>query len=128
MGLFGNLFGSTKDKENKSEIPWISLNQMEQLDEIIERSKQRSQLIFKHSTTCGVSRMVLNMFGDNYSLNEQADAYFLDLLAYRAISNEIERKFGVMHQSPQLLVIKNGEVTFHASHGAITEANLEEVI
>ena len=125
MGLFGNLFGSKEAKEEK-QLPWISLTTKEQLLEISERSKVRPQFIFKHSTTCGISRMVLGMFSKNYPLDEDsADLYFLDLHAYREVSDEVAVKFQVLHQSPQLLVIKNGTTVFHTSHGAIAETNLE---
>lgn len=128
MGLFGNLFGSKEVKEEK-ELPWIPLNSIEQLSEIKERSKTRPQFIFKHSTTCGISRMVLGMFSKSYPFDKNvADLYFLDLHAYREVSNEVGIGFQVVHQSPQLLIIKNGEAVFHTSHGAITEVNLEQFV
>ena len=105
------------------------MNAEGQLEEIKERSKIRPQLIFKHSTTCGISRMVLGMFSKDYALEENsADLYYLDLHAYRHISNAVAATFQVLHQSPQLLVIKDGTTVFHTSHGAITEANLEQFI
>lgn len=131
MGLLGGLFGTSNregGKERKS-IPWIPLTTMEQLAEIEERSQQRTQLIFKHSTTCGISRMVMNMFTDSYEFTEsEIDPYYLDLHAYRDISNEVGYRFQVMHQSPQLLVIRNGTVVSHASHGAITEVELSKYL
>ena len=126
MGLFGSLFGNQSAKEEKT-LPWIALISVEQLEEIKERSKVRPQFIFKHSTTCGISRMVLGMFSNSYPFDEKAaDLYYLDLHAYRDVSNEVGITFQVLHQSPQLLVIKNGNTTFHTSHGAITETNLEQ--
>lgn len=130
MGLFGGLFGgsSNTEKEEKA-VPWINLQSMAQLDEIQEKSKSRTQVIFKHSTTCGISRMVLNMFSSDYNLEaDQLDLYFLDLHAHRDVSNEAAIKFQVIHQSPQLLVIKNGTAVFHTSHGAISEVNLEQYL
>lgn len=126
MGIFGSLFGSQNTKEEK-ELPWIALTSNDQLEEIEERSKVRPQFIFKHSTTCGISRMVLGMFSRNYSLDaNSADLYYLDLHAHREVSNEVGIRFQVLHQSPQLLVIKNGATVFHASHGAISETDLEQ--
>jgi len=126
MGIFGSLFGSQNKKEEK-ELPWIALTSNDQLAKIEERSKVRPQFIFKHSTTCGISRMVLGMFSRNYSLDgNRADLYYLDLHAHRDVSNEVGIRFQVLHQSPQLLVIKNGATVFHASHGAISETNLEQ--
>jgi bacillithiol system protein YtxJ len=131
MGLFGGLFGGSKsDEENStSGIPWIPLNSVAQLKEIREASSGRPQMIFKHSTSCGISRMVLNMFKSSYSLeNGQMDVYFLDLLANRDVSNAVASEFGVMHQSPQLLIIKNGVVVIHDSHSAISDIKLEQYI
>ncbi len=125
MGIFGKLFEKGEQKEKKV-LPWINLNSIEQLDNILERSKTRPQFIFKHSTTCGISRMVIGMFTEGYSFDENtADLYYLDLHAYRPVSDEVSAVFQVLHQSPQLLVIKNGTTVFHTSHGAITEVDLE---
>lgn len=129
MGLFGNVFGKKEEKEKATpKVPWISLESLEQLEEIAEKSKTRTQIIFKHSTTCGISRMVLNMFTGSYDLGDENDIYFLDLHAHRGVSNAVESKFQVRHQSPQLLVIKNGEASFHTSHGAIADTDLKEVV
>jgi bacillithiol system protein YtxJ len=127
MGLFGNLFGKAENEDNKEKksVPWIQLTSLDQLNEIDKRSLTKTQVIFKHSTTCGISRMVMNMFSENYNFSEsQLDLYYLDLHAYRDVSNEVGYKFQVMHQSPQLLVIKNGVTVAHSSHGAITEIDL----
>ena len=94
------------------------------LDEIAEKSKGKTQLIFKHSTRCGISRMVMNQFVSACDVDSNADLYYLDLLNYRDVSNEVGYKFQVMHQSPQLLVIRNGVVVAHASHGSINEMDL----
>jgi bacillithiol system protein YtxJ len=73
--------------------------------------------------------MVINQFVDNYQLNEKdLDLYYLDLLNYRDVSNEVGYKFQVMHQSPQLLVIQNGVTVAHASHGAINTIQLEDFV
>lgn len=127
MGVFGNLFGGKTNGagSQKNAVPWIPLEQHEQLATIVAGSFERPQLIFKHSTTCGISRMVLGMFTEGYKMGEGAvDPYFLDLHRFRDISNAVASQFQVMHQSPQLLIIKNGAVAFHASHGAIAEVNL----
>jgi len=130
MGLFDNLFGgSSEPKKEKKVLPWISLSSLEQLKEIEQKSKTKPQVIFKHSTTCGISRMVLNLFTDKFQVDDnKMDIYFLDLHANRNVSNEVGIYFQVLHQSPQLLVIKNGVAVFHASHGAISEVNLEQYV
>lgn len=125
--MFKKLFGSSEPKEEKI-LPWIALNDIEQLSEIEEQSKTKTQLIFKHSTRCGISRMVMNQFVAAYDLDLNADLYYLDLLSYRDVSNETGYKFQVMHESPQLLMIKNGVVVAHASHGAINDMDLAKFV
>ena len=129
MGIFDSFFGNKENNTKKSNaLPWKPLDSIGQLDEIAQESKNKPQLIFKHSTTCGISRMVLNMFTGSYNLDNSADLHFLDLHAHRDVSNEVAIKFGVMHQSPQLLIVKDGEVYFHTSHGAIADIDLKEYV
>ncbi|MBO6606767.1 bacillithiol system redox-active protein YtxJ [Psychroserpens sp.] len=127
MGFFKNIFGTTEPKEEKV-LPWQPLTQVEQLDVIERRSLTKTQIIFKHSTRCGISRMVMNQFIEQFDLDMQADLYYLDLLSYRDVSNETGYKFQVVHQSPQLLVIKNGITVAHASHGSINDIDLQRYI
>lgn len=125
MGLFNKMFGSSGEAKEEKVLPWIPLNELQQLNHIENKSATKAQVIFKHSTRCGISSMVMRQFVDAYGLNEKdLDLYYLDLLNYREISNEIAAKFQVMHESPQLLVIKNGVVVAHDSHGAINEIDL----
>ncbi|MEO1013145.1 MAG: bacillithiol system redox-active protein YtxJ [Bacteroidota bacterium] len=131
MGLFENLFGSTpEDRGNVTEsASWIPLTTLEQLEEITAKSSVKPQLIFKHSATCGISRMVLNRFKENLALfKDQMDFYFLDLHSYRAVSQEVGVRFQVLHQSPQVLVIKNGITVAHASHGSIPQMDFRKYV
>ena len=131
MGLLNNIFGSKNSNEKKADgdLPWIALVSLSQLEEIETKSANRVQVIFKHSTTCGISRMVMNMFKSSYNYSEnQIDLYYLDLLSFREVSNGVAEKFKVMHQSPQLLVIRNGSVVAHDSHGSINEISLEKYL
>ena len=104
-----------------STFPWISLTDVSQLDEIEEISQNQSVIIFKHSTRCSISRMVLANFEKEYK-GDSFLLYYLDLLTYRSISNEIATRFGVIHQSPQLILIKNKKADYHASHENISAA------
>lgn len=131
MGLFNGLFGKKDGELSKEErtIPWIALTTLDQLDEIESKSRTKTQVIFKHSTTCGISRMTMNMFKSSYDFSaEEIDLYYLDLHAYREVSNETGYKFQVIHQSPQLLVIKNTIAVAHSSHGDIAELDLKKFI
>lgn len=128
MGIFNKLFNGSSEPKEEKVLPWIPLNTIEQLDVITEKSKTKSQLIFKHSTRCGISRMVMNQFVSAFDVDNNVDLYYLDLLSYRDVSNEVGYKFQVMHQSPQLLVIKNGVVVAHASHGAINEMDINRFV
>jgi bacillithiol system protein YtxJ len=125
--MFKKLFGSKEPKEEKV-LPWIPLTTLEQLHTISEKSKSKTQLIFKHSTRCGISRMVINQFSESYDTDANADLYYLDLLNYREVSNEVGYQFQVLHQSPQLLVIKNGVAVANASHGGINDMDLNTLI
>ncbi|MFK7782748.1 bacillithiol system redox-active protein YtxJ [Psychroserpens sp.] len=123
MGFLKSIFGSSEPKDEKV-LPWQALNSISQLEDISERSKTKTQVVFKHSTRCGISSMVMNQFVSMYDLDANIDLYYLDLLSHRDVSNEVGYKFQVMHQSPQLLIIKNGVTVAYASHGAINEVDL----
>lgn len=129
MSILKNIFGSSEtEKPKTSNIDWIQLTDLGQLNEIQEFSSQKPVIIFKHSTTCSISRMALKNFEREYDLNDKIDAYFLDLLNFRTISNEIANKFEVVHQSPQLLLIKNGISVYDVSHDSIDAEELKRKI
>lgn len=129
MGLLNKLFGGASEPKEEKLLPWITLNDVSQLEAIKEKSTTKPQVVFKHSTRCGISSMVMRQFTNAYDLTLNGlDLYYLDLLNYRDVSNEVGYKFQVMHESPQLLVIKNGVAVVHASHGAINEIDLSRFI
>lgn len=108
-------------------MQWIPLTQIDQLDQIVTASIQKPQVIFKHSTTCSISKMALSRF-ERETAPDSIDFYYLDLLNYRSISNAIADKFQVHHESPQLLLIQNGECTYDESHyGIMMDELLEQV-
>ncbi|WP_435415012.1 bacillithiol system redox-active protein YtxJ [Polaribacter aestuariivivens] len=133
MGIFNSMFGGNGEKksepEKKSFLNWIPLTTLEQLDEIKEQSKTSTVLIFKHSTRCGISSMVIKQFEKLFTEEHQnLKVYYLDLLNYRNISDEVGYTFQVMHQSPQLIVVKNGVSVHNASHYDITQTNLTRFV
>ncbi len=123
MGIFNSIFGK-ETNDAKTEFPWFNITSLEQLDEIAAESEQQTVAIFKHSTTCGISAMVKRGFENEANAESGVKLYYLDLLANRPISNAIAEKFMVVHQSPQLIVLKNREVVAEASHGAINDVDL----
>lgn len=106
-----------------TKMNWKVLENVNQLAEIKEASHHKLQLIFKHSTRCLISKMALKNFESDFLLNDVIDAYYLDLIAYRDVSNKIADDFGITHQSPQILLIKDGKVVYHESHEGI-DANV----
>jgi len=126
MSVFSTIFGgSDKEDNSKGKINWIPLTDLGQLNELISSSNEKPVLIFKHSTRCIVSRTALKQFENEFDLENQVSPYFLDLLEHRAISNEIASRFGVYHQSPQLLLIKEGKSVYDVSHSDIDAAELK---
>jgi bacillithiol system protein YtxJ len=124
MGLFDSFLSN-----NSNNWPGPKLENIDQLKTLVESSFLTPQLIFKHSTRCSVSRFVLNEFKSSYGFSEvDFTAYFLDLLSYREISNAVANQFDVVHQSPQLLVIKNGKAVAHASHENVNKIKLTEFL
>ncbi len=113
-------------------MTWQHLTNQSQLQDIIHTSQQpdtyRAVVIFKHSTRCSISSMALSRFESKWQDDPSIPVFYLDLLQYRAISNEIATLFGVTHQSPQVLVIKNGTCLYDASHTGITVSGVMEAI
>jgi bacillithiol system protein YtxJ len=106
---------------------WINLVTEEQLTKIKELSATQPQVILKHSTRCSISNVAKNRLEKSFIPNG-VDFYYLDLLKYRNISNKIAEDFSVYHESPQILLIKNGECVYNESHGGIMmDSIIEEV-
>lgn len=106
---------------------WIVLTEEQQLEDIKEKSRQQPVVIFKHSTRCSISSMAKGRL----EREKQADNvlfYYLDLIRYRAISNKVAMDFSVPHESPQILLIKNGECTYEESHNGISMQDIMEQV
>lgn len=105
------------------------LTDLSQLDEIDELSKKKTVVIFKHSTTCGISAGAKSRLEMDWpSLKGDVAFYYLDLLTYRPISNEIASKYSVRHESPQIIVINNGTATHDSSHHRISVGDLNKAL
>jgi bacillithiol system protein YtxJ len=111
-------------------MQWNHLEAISHLDSAIERSYDGYVLLFKHSTTCSISHMAKMRLESKWSdeTNEIITPYYLDLKVHRDISNHISEKFSVHHESPQVLLIKDGECIYDASHMDISVEELKESV
>lgn len=129
MSFLNSIFGSSENTESqKSNVNWTELTDIAQLSEVTAISNEKPVVIFKHSTRCSISRMALKQFEREYDLNYSVAAYFLDLIAHRDISNEIASRFNVYHESPQLILIRDGKAVYDVSHSDIDAVALKEKI
>jgi bacillithiol system protein YtxJ len=108
-------------------MKWIPLTTETQLQEIIDLSKNTPQVIFKHSTRCSISSMALNRM-EQADQPANIDFYYLDLIQYRPISQHIAELFSVYHESPQVLLIKDGNCTYSETHMGISMGELIEQV
>lgn len=127
MGIWDSVFGSTKEENNngRQAINWTELTSSDDLKTLIEASYEKPQLIFKHSMTCGVSGMTKRRFeGDAGSFSDKYAFYLLVVQKNRELSGQVAVQFQVRHESPQLLIVKDGVVISHASHWQIDSLDL----
>ncbi len=129
MGLFNRIFSgeegsktpATPATSRHNSPSWHMLRERSDLDMLLERSRQHPCLIFKHSTRCSISTMALNRLDMGWTFPElQPETWFLDLLAHRDLSAAIAAELGVQHQSPQVILVRNGQAVYSASHSAIS--------
>lgn len=108
-------------------MQWKNITDPSQISEI--QKQPGYSLIFKHSTRCAVSAMAKRRFEMDWeALPADMSLYFLDLISYRNISSEIAETFQVHHESPQILLIKDGDCILDASHSDISADEVAEVI
>jgi bacillithiol system protein YtxJ len=107
-------------------INWKIIDSPDILNDAINESFRKDIIIFKHSTTCSISHVAKLRLEENWDLNENISPYFLDLKTYRIISDDIAERLNVHHESPQILLIRNGDVIYDASHFDISKEELKE--
>jgi bacillithiol system protein YtxJ len=98
---------------------WICIESVEHLLDIFNEKNHKIKLFFKHSTRCSISSMALKFFESDWKTADDVECYFIDLIKFREVSNKLAEISGVEHQSPQVIVIANNEVIYHASHNSI---------
>lgn len=106
-------------------MEWKALNSIEDWNKARATSEYRALVIFKHSTRCNISRMALKLTEQRWDLPSSVDAYILDLLTYREVSNAIESDLNVVHASPQMLVVVDGKSVYHANHHSIDPVDVK---
>ena len=109
-------------------MEWINLESVEQLKAIDELSQSQPVVLFKHSTRCSVSAMALDRMERGGDILAGVNCYFLDLIAHRDVSQAIADHYGVQHESPQVIVVRNGKAVWHDSHMAITPRAVSQML
>ncbi len=105
---------------------WISLESEDQIQTL--RSQSKPSIIFKHSTRCHISNMALKFFEKEWDKSKDVNLYFLDIIEHRNVSNRVAETFHVHHESPQVILIKDGDCILDASHQDISAHELAEVL
>jgi len=110
-------------------MEWTALSSQEQLNELIESSDTLLVCIFKHSTRCSISTMVRSRLENGWKAeNDNMIFYYLDVLKHRGLSDLVADKFSITHQSPQLIILKNGKVVHDASHTSISPKVIDNLV
>lgn len=124
---FLDQFRKTRDADIHED--WKIIGSELQLQAALDESYQKTVVLFKHSVTCGISAGAKYQLEAEWNFNiEELSFYYLDLLAFRSISNKIAADLGVTHQSPQIIVVKDGKAVADTSHHAISVASLRKMI
>lgn len=107
---------------------WKSVNTEQDLEQAKATSIEKPVVIFKHSTRCGISSMALNRLERSWKDEEmkEVDAYFLDLIQHRDLSQAVAQMYDIRHESPQLLLIKDGTCIYHSSHMEVSYQALKD--
>lgn len=120
MGLFSR-------KQSEPKLNWDPITNEKDLRLAFESTAQTPALFFKHSTRCSISSMALRRLEQSWDVStDNCKLYFIDLVAHREVSNLLADLTGVMHQSPQALLVKNNEVLYDASHSGISASSIQE--
>lgn len=108
---------------------WKDLKSIDELHTLIEKSSETPAVIYKHSIRCGTSSFVKRRLEHDWDFDEKdVDIFFLDLVTHRDVSDEVARTFGVRHESPQILIIKDGESIFDTSHGGVSVKSIKKAL
>lgn len=126
--LFGGPEAGSNSKQKQEGSGGTMFKDIQSVDEIINASRDHRVLIYKHSTACPISWRSQRELESYLENNPGSDAYMVVVQQQRKISNEIEEKLGIEHQTPQLLVLDDGEVVNHWSHHEITQETISKTL
>ncbi len=105
-----------------------ALERVDELDGLVTASQVRPVIIFKHSPTCGTSAQAFEEIQDLLAASLDADIYVANVLRHRPVCQAIADRFGIRHESPQVLVLRNGEVVWHGSHYRVTADAIRDAV
>ncbi|MDB5270030.1 MAG: ral stress protein [Hymenobacter sp.] len=109
--------------------PWLPLTQSDEIIQLAQASHEQPVLIFKHSTTCSISAAAKSKIERQWADSGlDLPIYYLDLLRFRPLSAQVAEQFSIRHESPQLLLIKDGECAYDASHMGIRLADVKQAV
>lgn len=110
-------------------IHWTHLEDLQQLDEANQVSMGQDIMLFKHSTTCPISGAAKKRVESGWDFSDnQLKPFYIDLKTFRTVSNTIEDKYNVKHESPQVLIIRDGKCIYDASHFDIKVDSIKEAL
>lgn len=104
-------------------MSFVYLDTIEKLDELFEKSSEKPVLIFKHSLTCPTST---DASTEMSIVNSEVNLVIVQ--TSRQISNEIEKRTNIRHETPQAIILKDGQPVFNASHYRVTAETIEGVL
>ncbi len=108
---------------------WKIISDKDAVDKIREASMEKPQVIFKHSTHCGISSMALHLLESEWNfISSELEFHYLDLIRLRPVSNYVADLFGIYHQSPQIMLLHCGEVVYTTSHHMINVPSLRHAL
>ena len=106
---------------------WENISSLNQLNQVLINTQQEDSeyaLFFKHSPRCEISSMVLRRFESSWDISN-INVFMVNVLSQRDASNELAQQFQIRHESPQVLLVKNGKLLYTASHGDISVADIK---
>jgi bacillithiol system protein YtxJ len=94
---------------------------LDRLAETLERSQAETVVLFNHDPWCPISARAYDQVS-----SVALDVVLIDVSRERIVTRELAQRTGVRHESPQVIVLRDGQVIWSASHHRITREALEQ--